>query len=184
MNSFNIRQLSNSNMGELQVQIPHGWTLKFKHGWIPTLNYALNMGELKFKSHVDELSNSNMGKLELSIIHSQIQHGWTQVQIPCGWTLKFNMGELKLSIMHSQIQHGWTQVQIPYGWALKFIMGWTQTLNYALSISTWGELKTLNIMYSQIQHGWTWVQIQYGCEHSFMHPIDDLKTVPVYMKYQ
>ncbi len=153
MNSFNIRQLSNSNMGELQVQIPHGWTLKFKHGWIQTLNYALNMGELKFKSHVDELSNSNMGKLELSIIHSQIQHGWTQVQIP-------------------------------YGWALKFIMGWTQTLNYALSISTWGELETLNIMYSQIQHGWTWVQIQYGCEHSFMHPIDDLKTVPVYMKYQ
>jgi hypothetical protein len=29
----------------------------------------------------------------------------------------------------------------------------TQTLNYALSNSTWGELKTLNIMYSQIQHG-------------------------------
>jgi hypothetical protein len=31
------------------------------------------MGELKFKSHVDELSNSNMGKLELSIMHSQIE---------------------------------------------------------------------------------------------------------------
>jgi hypothetical protein len=30
------------------------------------------MGELKFKSHVNELSNSNMGKLELSIMHSQM----------------------------------------------------------------------------------------------------------------
>jgi hypothetical protein len=63
MNSFNIRRLSNSNMGEL-----------------------------KFKSHMDELSNSNIAELELSIMHSQIQHGWTQVQIPHGWTLKFKHG--------------------------------------------------------------------------------------------
>jgi hypothetical protein len=140
------------------------------------------------------LSNSNMGELELSIIHSQIQHGWTQVQIPCGWTLKFNMGEL--SIMYSQIQTWvnsssnptWMNSQIRtwvnlnsqlctlefnmgelkfkchvdelsiLTWVssnsqlctlkfnmgefkFKFNMGWTQTLNYSLSNSTWGELK-------------------------------------------
>ncbi len=66
-----------------------------------------NMGELKFKCHVDELSiltwvssNShlctlkfNMGELKLSIMHSQIQNGVNSNSQLC--THKFNMGELE-----------------------------------------------------------------------------------------
>jgi hypothetical protein len=74
-------------------------------------------------------------------MQSQIQHGWTQVQIPYGWTLKFNMNEFKLSIMQSQIQHGWTQVQIQHGVN-------SNSQYYVLTNWTWVNLSSNSI--------WVW----------------------------